>query len=814
MENVIGPDVSFYQDDPQTPQGIDFPKMRFTAGFAIIRTGQNLWPDRDFKLNWREAKLAGLPRGSYWFYDSRVDPKKQAELWISLFNGDFGELPLFADFEDNYGGSFKGWIHWVTFINRLKELTHRKEVAIYTAYNYWVENTVSAGIPAASLNYFKQYPLWIANYGVTKPLVPKPWTEWTFWQFTDKGDGSIYGVESKNIDLNYFNGDLAAFRQRFGLGESPPSEPVPVSKKFRVIVPALKVRSGAGLTYDQVGRILLNEVVEEIGANADRTWLNIRKADGSLTGWSFSAYLQRVTAPAPEPNPSPTPEPSPEPEPIPVTDWVRVTATSLRVRKGPATTFEQIGNILRNEVVQEIGANSDRTWLNIHKADGSLTGWCLSEFLQKTTAPATTPTPTPEAPQNEEAKNWYRVITSSLKVREEPGLDFEALGLVTLGELVEKISATSDGSWLKIRNADGTLTGWSPSEYLQNVNTPVSIEPPATTPVPDHSDKNWYRINAVSLSVRESPNASAKVVGSVLKNETIPALDDTSNSGWVEIQRLDGLTGWCSKNYLVSLGNGHPASIRQSLFPGITYLRKDLASPRPIVVHVMAIDLQAAKLEFLVTPSPNIGNILCTSVTSKFLEEFKLHVAINGGYYSYLDASYDPAAYCPNGGDPVRISDYAASRGKIYSPKKTAQPIIYIGPRNQVTINKEQGRVFNAISGDRIVVNGGLVVKNLAANAPNPRTAIGINKNARWLTLMVVDGRQPGYSEGVTFPELAELLISYGVHTGVNMDGGGSSTMAIKGFDGKARVLNSPIDMNKTGKERPVANHLGLFIKP
>jgi hypothetical protein len=46
------------------------------------------------------------------------------------------------------------------------------------------------------------------------------------------------------------------------------------------------------------------------------------------------------------------------------------------------------------------------------------------------------------------------------------------------------------------------------------------------------------------------------------------------------------------------------------------------------------------------------------------------------------------------------------------------------------------------------------------------------------------------------------------------MDGGGSSTMTIRGFDGKARVVNSPIDMNKPGKERPVGNHLGLFIKP
>jgi exopolysaccharide biosynthesis protein len=78
---------------------------------------------------------------------------------------------------------------------------------------------------------------------------------------------------------------------------------------------------------------------------------------------------------------------------------------------------------------------------------------------------------------------------------------------------------------------------------------------------------------------------------------------------------------------------------------------------------------------------------------------------------------------------------------------------------------------------------------------------------------MVVDGRQNGYSEGVTFPELGELLISYGVYTGVNLDGGGSSTLVIKGADGKPRVLNSPIDLNVPGKERAVGNHLGLYIK-
>jgi exopolysaccharide biosynthesis protein len=138
---------------------------------------------------------------------------------------------------------------------------------------------------------------------------------------------------------------------------------------------------------------------------------------------------------------------------------------------------------------------------------------------------------------------------------------------------------------------------------------------------------------------------------------------------------------------------------------------------------------------------------------------------------------------------------------------------VYFGPKNQTTINSVSGAPFNAVSGDRVVVSAGKVVPNLAALAPAPRTAIGVNRVSRWLILAVVDGRQPGYSEGMTLPELADVLISYGVYNGVNMDGGGSSTMAIRHLDGNPLVLNSPIDQNIPRQERAVANHLGIFIK-
>jgi exopolysaccharide biosynthesis protein len=112
-----------------------------------------------------------------------------------------------------------------------------------------------------------------------------------------------------------------------------------------------------------------------------------------------------------------------------------------------------------------------------------------------------------------------------------------------------------------------------------------------------------------------------------------------------------------------------------------------------------------------------------------------------------------------------------------------------------------------------MIVLKGEVVPDLNAKELDPRTAIGINRNGRFLYLVVVDGRQPFYSEGVTLVDLAELLIDQGAYAGMNMDGGGSSTMVMEGEAGKPVILNSPIDSYIPGRERPVGNHLGIYIR-
>ena len=84
-------------------------------------------------------------------------------------------------------------------------------------------------------------------------------------------------------------------------------------------------------------------------------------------------------------------------------------------------------------------------------------------------------------------------------------------------------------------------------------------------------------------------------------------------------------------------------------------------------------------------------------------------------------------------------------------------------------------------------------------NRRHPRTAVGQRSDGR-IVMLVVDGRRPGYSSGMTNFELAQTMARLGVVTASALDAGGSSTMA---FDG--RLLSRPSD---TGGERMVSEAL------
>ena len=120
------------------------------------------------------------------------------------------------------------------------------------------------------------------------------------------------------------------------------------------------------------------------------------------------------------------------------------------------------------------------------------------------------------------------------------------------------------------------------------------------------------------------------------------------------------------------------------------------------------------------------------------------------------------------------------------------------------------GNVEEAVGGGpRLLTHGQVTVDGAAegfdpgiVGGTHPRTAVGTSRDGRRLILLTVDGRQ-AISRGVTLADLAMILKRYGAWDAINLDGGGSTAMAVAGL-----VVNSP---SGAGTERRVAETLLVF---
>ncbi len=256
-----------------------------------------------------------------------------------------------------------------------------------------------------------------------------------------------------------------------------------------------------------------------------------------------------------------------------------------------------------------------------------------------------------------------------------------------------------------------------------------------------------------------------------------------------------------------------PPAVTENLYQGVVYTREVRNTPRPMVIHVVTVNLAADGVEVLVTPgNPGAELPLKARTTSQFLAEFDLQIAINGdGFTPWYDNSI--LNYYPHSGDPVDVIGYAASQGKAYSNPTDNEPTVYISNKKRASLYKPIGKMQSAISGNYLLLDKGKIRPGPGGDV-QPRTALGIGKNDKKLILVVVDGRQPGYSQGATLSELAQILKDYGAYHAINLDGGGSSTLVVEGVMSRPRVLNSPVNHRLPGLQRAVGNHLGIYASP
>ena len=193
--------------------------------FAICRSSYGLnTVDKTFLPNVNGAREAGLLTGSYHFFLADQDPIEQARKYYALAY-EFTDLWPVIDLESI---GFRGVPPAEVVKNAEAFVTETRRlwcqpIIFYINQSDWL----ALGNPVDSL--LAELPLWVANYGVSKPLIPQPWRErgWTLWQWDgDKGQRLPDGRDS---DFIWFAGDtIEELRQYTGVTctVEPPPHPV------------------------------------------------------------------------------------------------------------------------------------------------------------------------------------------------------------------------------------------------------------------------------------------------------------------------------------------------------------------------------------------------------------------------------------------------------------------------------------------------------------------------------------------------------------------------------------------------------------
>jgi lysozyme len=286
MDRASGIDVSRWQGEIDWPQvaaeGHRFAFIRSTIGDAYL--------DPRFYSNWDEARAAGLLISAYHVITPDRPAQAQIDYLFDVLDGRTADVPLVLDVEREDGVDRETISACVLSCLEEVEARDGRKPILYTARWFWDRYLLPS-------ERWRDYQLWIASY-TDKPLMPRDWDEWLFWQYSDSG--KVPGVASRATDLNWFAGSYDDLLIYVGTDDE---EEAPKAGRWhlKVIIPKLNIRSGPGRDYEDLGDLYDGDCLDILALSGDDVWIEFEPGKWAAYALKGERYMKLVWEPEEEP---------------------------------------------------------------------------------------------------------------------------------------------------------------------------------------------------------------------------------------------------------------------------------------------------------------------------------------------------------------------------------------------------------------------------------------------------------------------------------------------------------------------------------
>lgn len=267
----------------------------------------------------------------------------------------------------------------------------------------------------------------------------------------------------------------------------------------------------------------------------------------------------------------------------------------------------------------------------------------------------------------------------------------------------------------------------------------------------------------------------------------------------------------------VVLGDDKQLINQETPAPGLFYWCEKRTQPRPLVIYNLRLDLRRKRwtLAVKLTPDPDGAGPAMARLEKpiSMAKKSDFFAAVNCISFGSIGANPGPPLFGWYLDQPVKLYGLAVEHGVVRNPPQSGYIPFWLDRQGEPHL----GNPVSVVSVKEGIAGFGWLMRDGRECGPqgpqNPRTAIGLDQKKKTLWLVVVDGRQPGYSEGMSTAELAAYMHSLGCWDAVNFDGGGSSVMILADKKGRLRVMNRPSTrMLGISVTRPVPALLGIRL--